>query len=264
VTTSLRFLGIASFEIVSASSRILIDPCLSAQPSPPLRSEDLATPDVILVSHAAFDHLGDTAAIALRTGAPVVCGAEVRLKLLEEGLPARQIRATTWGIVVEVGGVEIRPVECHHWSIVTLADGRTATGNPMAFIVEPEPGLRIYHYGDTAIFDMRLIGELYRPDVALLGCSQPRELVDTDAAGEVVTGEMTPDEAGRVAEMLGVRVAVACHYLDRGPDADAFLRSVAEHDRSGSRVALAPDAGDRYLLSSGGVLVDERAPMGAA
>ena len=42
-------------------------------------------------------------------------------------------------------------------------------GNPIAFMVETEPGVRIYHYGDTSVFDMRLIGELYRPTVGLHG-----------------------------------------------------------------------------------------------
>jgi L-ascorbate metabolism protein UlaG (beta-lactamase superfamily) len=255
MSTRLRFLGIAGFEIVSSDSRILIDPCLTAQPRPPVHPDELERPDVILVSHAAFDHYGDTAAIARRTGAPVVCGADVRLALLEAGVPPEQIRQTTWGIVVEVGGVVVRPVECHHWSSIRLADGSTVTGSPMAFIVEPEPGLRIYHYGDTAIFDMRLFGELYRPSVALLGCSQPAELVDTSAAGTVLTGEMSPDEAARAAEMLGAEVAVACHYLKRTADVDEFVRRVAEHDSTGRRQALAPEVGDTLMFEAGTVRV---------
>ena len=42
-------------------------------------------------------------------------------------------------------------------------------GEPAGFVVEMENGFRIYHAGDTAVFgDMRLIAELYRPDIALL------------------------------------------------------------------------------------------------
>lgn len=257
MSTRLRFLGIAGYEIVSSDHRILIDPCLRAQSRPPVLADELQTPDVILVSHAAFDHYGDTAAIARRTGAPVVCGGDVRLKLLEEGVPHEQIRSTVWGIVVRVGGVVVRPVECRHWSMITLADGTAVTGTPMAFIVEPEPGVRIYHYGDTAIFDMRLIGELYTPTVAILGCSQPAELVDTTAAGEVLTGEMSPDEAARTAEMLGVRVAIASHYLDRGEDVEAFLRLVREHDTSGTRVALGPEVGDTLVLDRDSATIEQ-------
>jgi len=244
VSTRVRFLGVAGYEIVSETQRILIDPCLSAQSSPPVAPEEVARPDVILVSHGAFDHYGDTAAIARHTGAPVVCGADVRLALLDEGIPHEQIRQTMWGIVVEVGGVVIRPLECHHWSSVALSDGSTVTGSPLAFIVEPEPGLRIYHYGDTSIFDMRLFGRLYRPTIGLLGCAQPNELVDNTAAGELLTGEMSPDEAALAAEMLGLEVAVASHYLERTPEVDEFVRLVPKHDTTGTRRVLAPNVGE--------------------
>ncbi|HET7767585.1 MAG TPA: MBL fold metallo-hydrolase, partial [Chloroflexota bacterium] len=176
MATRIRFLGVAAYEIVSPRHRILIDPFLTGSPSAPCRPDDLERPDVILVTHAAPDHLGDAFAIARRTGAPVVCGADVRALLLDQGLPSDQVRATVWGIRVEVGGVLVEPVECRHWSMATLSDGRIVSGVPLAFVMEPEPGVRVYHYGDTAVFDMRLIGELYRPTVGLIGCAQPRTL----------------------------------------------------------------------------------------
>jgi len=188
---------------------------------------------VILVSHAAYDHLGDTARIATRTGAPVVCGGEVRAMLEEEGVPAAQIQATTWGIVVEVGGVVVRPVECHHWSQGRLRSGQFVAGVPMGFIVETEPGISIYHYGDTALFsDLRLIGELYRPTVGILGCANPDELLASAVGpGRLLTGEMSPAEAALAAEFLGVRVAVASHYYDAGqPDVRAFVEEVPRRD----------------------------------
>lgn len=239
--TTIRFLGVAGYEIVSAHQRILIDPFLSGSPVAPCRHDELETPDVVLVSHAAYDHLGDAAEIAVRTGAPVVCGGDVRLALIERGVPSEQIRATVWGLVVRVGGVTVRPLECHHWSMGTV-DGRPVTGTPLAFIVEPEAGIRIYHYGDTAIFDMRLFGELYRPTVGIFGCTDPIELPDA-GAGELLTGEMDPDEAAYAAEMLGVDVAIAAHYLSRTPAVDEFVSRVRARDSSGRRQALAPEVG---------------------
>lgn len=250
MSTSIRFLGAAGFEIVGPSKRILIDPFLSQSPLAPLRHDELERPDVILVSHAAFDHLGDTAAIARRTGSPVVCGADVRLHLMDEGIPAAQIQATVWGVVVEVAGVIVRPVECHHWSMGERADGSILTGTPLAFIVETEPGVRIYHYGDTAIFDMTLQGELYAPTVGLIGCTQPAEIEDHSGAGREVSGEMSPDEAGRAAEMLGVDVAVGCHYLSRDAMTEEFAARVAEHDSAGRRVALTPSLGETLIVAA--------------
>jgi L-ascorbate metabolism protein UlaG (beta-lactamase superfamily) len=252
VSTRLTFFGAAAYEIVGPTHRLLIDPFLSENPRAPVDPDELETPDVILVSHAAFDHLGDTAAIALRTGAPVVCDGGVRELLLDAGVPSDQVRATVWGIVVEVAGLRIRPVECHHWSAARLSDGRTAVGVPLAFIVETEPGVRIYHYGDTCVFDMRLIGELYRPTVGLLGCTVPHELLDrVPGAGRVLTGEMDADEAARVAEMLGVKLAVACHYLDRADaEVDRFLELVPRYDTSGSRKVVAPEVGETLVIDS--------------
>jgi L-ascorbate metabolism protein UlaG (beta-lactamase superfamily) len=255
VTTSIRFLGTAAFEIVGPSFRVLIDPFLSGHSFSPVTPEAIEKPDLILVTHAAYDHLGDTAAIALRTGAPVVCGGDVRHLLMDEGVPAKQIQATVWGVVVKVAGIVVRPVECHHWSMSVRKNGQVLTGTPLAFIIETEPGVRIYHYGDTAYFDMKFIGELYQPTVALLGCSQPYELEEgVVQAGHELSGEMAPEEAARVAEMLGVKVAVACHYFTHNADTAEFLRCVPIHDKSGKRAALAPLPGDTFRIDATGLV----------
>jgi L-ascorbate metabolism protein UlaG (beta-lactamase superfamily) len=248
MSTTIRFLGVAGYEIEGPTSRVLVDPFLTGNERAPCSPEDLERPDVILVSHAAYDHLGDTAAIALHSDAPVVCGGDVRLHLLDAGVPDERIRPTVWGIVVQVGGVVVRPVECHHWSMRTL-DGRPVTGTPLAFIVETEPSVRIYHYGDTAIFDMRLFGELYRPTVGIFGCTNPVELLAHESgAGELLTGEMDPDEAALAAEMLGVQIAIASHYIRPTPDLDTFRKRVGVRDSTGRRVALTPDVGQTIVI----------------
>ena len=255
MSTTFRFLGAAGFEITGPQHRILIDPFLSGNPYAPVAPEELERPDVIIVTHAAFDHLGDTSAIALRTGAPVVCGGDVRHLLMDDGVPSAQIQPTVWGVVVKVGEIVVRPVECHHWSMATRTNGAVITGVPLAFIFETEPGVRIYHYGDTSYFDMRFIGELYGPTVGLIGCSQPYELVVPEPhAGEELSGEMAPDEAARVAEMLGVKVAVACHYFTHNHDTRRFLEAVPEHDSTAARIAHAPLPGETFTVTGEGEL----------
>lgn len=248
MSTTFHFLGAAGFEI-QGSSRILVDPFLTGNPAAPIQSDAVERPDVILVTHAAFDHLGDAAVIARRTGAPVVCGGDVRHLLIDDGVPSGQIQATVWGVVVRVGGVVVRPVECHHWSMAVRRNGQVITGVPLAFIFEPEPGLSVYHYGDTAYFDMRFIGELYEPKVGLIGCSQPYELeIPEPHAGEELSGEMAPAEAARAAELLGVDLAVACHYFTRNADTAEFLDAVTSHDSTGRRQALAPLPGEKFIV----------------
>jgi len=255
MTTRIRFFGMAGYEIVGPKRRILIDPFLTGNPAAPARAGELEKPDVILVTHAAFDHLGDAPEIARRTGAPVVCGGDVKAVLLEAGIPETQIHATVWGIVVEVGGVVVRPVESRHWSQTRLKNGQYVSGVPMGFIVEPEPGIRIYHCGDTAIFgDMKLIGELYKPNVGLMGCSNGQAILRRlTMAGRLVTGEMSPREAALASEFLGLKLAVASHYLDLSDpderrDVDEFLAAVKEFDTTGRRRAVAPAPGETIVL----------------
>lgn len=255
MTTKLKFLGVAGYEITWPGHRILIDPFLSGNPDAPLSPDELETPDAILVSHAAFDHLGDTFVIAKRTGAPVICGGEVRALLLAQGLPSEQVRATVWGIVVRIADILVRPVECHHWSQAVLPNGTPISGVPMGFVVETEPDVRIYHYGDTAIFsDLRLIGQLYQPTIGLLGCSQPQLLLkQVPGPGEFLTGEMSPREAALAAEFLGVKYALASHYLkledeQESRDVQAFLSAVHELDSTGQREAIALHVGETFVV----------------
>ena len=135
---------------------ILVDPFLDENPGSPVKHDQLERVDLVVVSHAAFDHLGDTDKIAKRHGCPVICGGEVKAWLMARGVPAEQIRATTWGIRVEVAGIEVQPVECHHWSQIKMPDGTFASGVPMAFVIHADEGVRFYHYGDTAIFSHRV------------------------------------------------------------------------------------------------------------
>ena len=155
--------------------------------------------------------------------------------------------ATIWGVVVRVAGLEVRPVECKHWSNGELSTGERVWGTPMAFIFETEPGIRFYHYGDSTVFDMTLIGRLYQPTVGFLGCTQPVELPD-EGPGEVLSGEMSPDEAALVAEMLGLKVAVVCHYLSKTPHVAEFLAAVPSHDTTGRRRVIAPTVGETFVL----------------
>ena len=240
MATRIRFLGVAGYEIITPDgTHILIDPFLDGNPGAPLAAADLEQVDLILVSHAAFDHFGDTEALARRTGAPVICGGEVKAYLAAKGIPEEQVRATTWGIAVEVAGVRVQPVECHHWSQLRMPDGTYVSGVPMGFVVECAPDVRFYHYGDTALFsDLKLIGELYRPSIGCVGIANPVEILDrVSGPGRMLTAEMSPREGALAARWLGLETVLPCHYID--PDNDdvrAFNRCLDEDRARGERV----------------------------
>ena len=258
MATQIRFFGVAAYEIVTSwGQHILIDPFLDENPGSPVRSDELEQVDLILVSHAAFDHFGDTEALARRTGAPVVCGGEIKVYLTAKGIPESQVRATTWGIAVEVAGIKVQPVECHHWSQIRMPDGTYASGVPMSFVVHCEPGVRFYHYGDTAIFsDLKLIAELYRPTVGCIGVANPLEILHrVTGPGRMVSAEMSPREGALAAQWLGLDTVLPCHYIN--PDDDdvrEFERHLADARRRGERVP------ESIILSPGQEFIAEPTP----
>jgi L-ascorbate metabolism protein UlaG (beta-lactamase superfamily) len=238
--TQIRFFGVAAYELVTPDGvHILVDPFLDNNPGSPVKSTDLMQVDLIIVSHAAFDHLGDTEAIARRTGAPVVCGGEVKAYLSSKGIPATQMRATTWGIRVKVAGIEIQPVECHHWSQIQMPDGTFASGVPMAFVIYTEPGVRFYHYGDTALFsDMKLQAELYQPTIGAIGIANPTEILHRNPMpGEMLTGEMNAKEGALAAQWLGLKTVLPCHYINPDePEVAQFNHYLAAARNQGDSV----------------------------
>lgn len=237
----LRFFGVAAYELVHSNGRhILVDPFLDECPGNPIKSDQLARVDLIVVSHAAVDHLGDTEKIARKHGCPIICGGEVKAFLMARGIPGHQIRATTWGIKVRVADVEVQPVECHHWSQIKMPDGTFASGVPMAFVIELGGGQRFYHYGDTAIFsDMKLQAELYRPTIGAIGIANPMEILHRfPMPGEMLTGELSPREGLLAAQWLGLDTVLPCHYINPAGNADLeeFQRLHADAERRGEKV----------------------------
>ena len=237
----LRFFGVAAYELITAGGRrVLVDPFLDDAPGNPVQSDQLEKVDLVVVSHAAMDHLGDTEKIMRRHGCPVVCGGEVKAYLCAKGIPAAQIRATTWGIKVRVAGVDIQPVECHHWSQIKMPDGTFASGVPMAFVIDLGEGHRFYHYGDTALFsDMKLQAQLYQPTIGAIGIANPVEILQRfPMPGEMLTGEMSPREGLLAAQWLGLKIVLPCHYLSAktNPDVAEFRRLHAEARARGESV----------------------------
>jgi L-ascorbate metabolism protein UlaG (beta-lactamase superfamily) len=214
----IRFLGTAAFEIITASGqRVLIDPYLDENPVNPIKVADLDHLDLLLVTHAAYDHLGDTEAILRRfPDVPLVCSADVRGYLMYRGINSDQLRAVPWGMMIEEAGVRIRPVESHHWSYIQTEDGRAFSSIPLGFIIYAGKDARIYHSGDTTIFsDLKLIGDLYQPNVGLINVGVPRAHRGTKhGIPEYLTGEMNAIEAALACSWLGLDYAIPCHHDD--------------------------------------------------
>lgn len=208
-----KFLCYSGFYITTTKDvRILIDPFLDENDRVGTKTKDLGRVDLLLISHAAFDHYGDSAKVAKNYGCQVVCDGAVKLKLVDEGVDPKQIMETTWGLTVGAHGIRVRAIENHHRSATILSDGTPVSANPLAFIIYLEDGTRVYNAGDTALFsDMKLQGEIHRPHIGLINVCLENPF---DFLPFYYTGEMTPYEAALASHWLMLDTAVTCHYGD--------------------------------------------------
>ena len=179
--TEVLWLGQASFKIKSPTGKtIIIDPWLTAGPKAPAAYKDLnalGKVDLLLVTHAHGDHIGDAPAIAKLYNTVLYGPADMMTPLVTLGvLPANLThRFNKSGYVTPLPGVRVTAVAAEHSSL--LVWNNPATGKPeshpageaVGYIVQLENGFKIWHMGDTGLFgDMKLIADYYKPDLVLV------------------------------------------------------------------------------------------------
>ena len=192
------WLGQAAFKIVSSGGKVIVtDPWLRTNPLTPAaykRLEHFGRIDVLLVSHGHFDHIADAPALAELYQVPLrVPGDLAQTAMTLAVLPAALLpRMNKGGTVEPAPGIRVTAVRAEHSSIYVWrnpATGKDEThpgGEAVGWIIELENGFRIYHAGDTAVFgDMRLIGDRYRPDLALVPIGGNFTMDPADAAWAV-------------------------------------------------------------------------------
>lgn len=194
----ITWLGHSTFTLETPSGkRLLIDPWVMNNPACPADLRDPGPLDVILVTHAHFDHIGDCIEIARSTDATIVSIAETSWWLASKGF--EKLIEMNKGGAVDIAGCRAHMVHAVHSCGIKDGDQIIYGGEAAGFVIEFEGGFRLYHAGDTAVHsDMSLIGKLLRPDMALL-----------PIGGHYV---MDPTAAAEAIRLLGVRRVVPMHY----------------------------------------------------
>jgi L-ascorbate metabolism protein UlaG (beta-lactamase superfamily) len=214
----IRFLGHACFELSEGSSRVLVDPFLSANPKAAAKPDELE-PTHILLTHGHVDHVLDAADIAKRTGAACVALVETANWLGKQGV--ENVSDPNLGGTVTFDWGWVKLVQAFHSSetpdnTVTYASG----------LVISIGGTTVYHLGDTCLFgDLKLIAQRTPVDVAIVP----------------IGGHYTMDRHDAVvaAELIGAGTVIPCHYNTFPPietNAQAFKSDV--ESSTGSKVVV--------------------------
>ncbi|TMG22621.1 MAG: metal-dependent hydrolase [Chloroflexi bacterium] len=202
--TRFTWYGHSCLEVTTPGGKtLLLDPWFG-NPRSPKTADSVDRCDVLLVSHGHFDHMGqgDAVGIGSRLQPAWPCMHELSLWLGRNLGGGREgVIGMNAGGTVETNGIKVTMTPAIHSAGDWNGDGATTLylGDPIGFVVELENGFRFYFAGDTTVFgDMRLIGELYRPDLALL-----------PIGGHYTMG---PREAALAVEMLGAKNVLPIHY----------------------------------------------------
>ena len=222
----INFIGQSAFTITDGDHTVLIDPFITGNPLATIKAEDV-TPTTILLTHGHADHVGDTVAIAKRTGAPVFATTELAGELGEEGI---ETLGANFGGTVEFdwGSAKFFPA----WHDSSTPKGKH---NIPAGILIDFKGTLIYHAGDTGLFsDLQLVGKRRPVDVAIVP----------------IGGFYTMDrfDAVDAADFIGAKTVIPCHYNTLPAieaDANAFATDI---DTKLDATAVVLDPGSSHTV----------------
>lgn len=223
---NITFLGHSCFLFDDGKDQVIIDPFLSGNPKAKTHFADIEAKYVIL-THAHGDHFGDACEIVNQNSGLVITVNELANYLSSIGTNAYPMG---------IGGSHnfpfgsVKLTIAHHGS--SFKNGEYM-GNPCGVILKMG-GKTIYHAGDTGIFlDMKLIGEISKPDACML------------PIGDNFT--MGPDDAVMAAEFIGAKYVIPMHY-NTYPLLNVDVEDFKKKIRANGKIPVVPEINETFSL----------------
>jgi L-ascorbate metabolism protein UlaG (beta-lactamase superfamily) len=203
----ITWIGHASFLIQTCEHSVLIDPnwakwlkVIKRIKHPGIELHDLPAIDLVLVTHAHFDHLDRKTLRAIARDQPIAVPNNVGN--LVHGLGFNQVHEMHHWDTFQHGALKITLTPARHWGARVLHDSHRGFGG---FLIEYE-GRSIFHCGDTAYFDgFAEIGTRSDIDIALL----PIGAYDAPTKRDV---HMNPEQALQAFVELKAKMMIPMHF----------------------------------------------------
>lgn len=201
------WIGHASFFIQFAGHSVLVDPNwakwhgpVKRQRHPGLPLHDFPEVDLVLVTHAHFDHLHKPSLKILQADKGIVVPTGSSSLVRKLGFPAvHEMRV--WD-EIDILGMRIIHTPSHHWGARYVHDTHRDYGGYLMCA----NGKSVFHCGDSTYFDgFTEIGKRYEIDIALM----PIGAYESPSGRDV---HMNPEQAVRAFQDLGAKILIPMHY----------------------------------------------------
>lgn len=203
----ITWIGHASFLVQTPRHNILIDPnwanwllVIRRLRRAGLAIEDLPNIDLVLITHAHFDHLNRRTLRQVAARQPILVPEGVGNLVHDLGF--EHVQEMNWWETWEYHGLKITFTPCKHWGARVLMDRHRGYGG---YCIEFE-GRQVYHVGDSAYFGgFKEIGSRLAPEITLMpiGAYEPPSFRDV---------HIGPEQAVTAFEELKSKTMVPMHF----------------------------------------------------